>query len=112
MARVDPDVATLDELRVLADQVRSAQDAQRTAISRRDAAITAAFAAGVSPTKIARHLGLDRQLVYRISKRARQPAPSALAAGGFAVVGQQQPAEQAPPRPVGMDRDEHGGTGP
>jgi hypothetical protein len=62
------DLATLEELRQRAETVRNAQADARVAIDARDAAIAAALVAGVSPTAMARHMGLDRQLVYRIAK--------------------------------------------
>lgn len=72
LQRALADLPTLEELRRHAARARHAYAIYCSELEARDAKITAAYEVGVSPTKMARAIGLDRQLVYRIAKREQR----------------------------------------
>lgn len=59
-----------DQLRTAQEALDTAQEALTAAVRVRDAAIRSARSEGMSAASIADVLGVDRQIVYRILKRA------------------------------------------
>ena len=62
---------TLDDLRAAQEAVDVAQEALQAATRGRDAAAQAAYRNGVPVPLIAAELGVHRQIVYRIIRRAQ-----------------------------------------
>ena len=60
-----------DDLRSAQEAVDVAQEALQAATRDRDAAVQAAYAASVPVPQIAAQLGVHRQIVYRIIRRAQ-----------------------------------------
>lgn len=64
-------MATNDRLRAAQESVDVAQEALHDATTDRDAAVQAAYRNGVPVHQIAAELGVHRQIVYRIIRRAQ-----------------------------------------
>lgn len=62
---------TLDDLRAVQESLEVAQEALQAATADRDAAVQAAYRNGVPVPQIAAQLGVHRQIVYRIIRRAQ-----------------------------------------
>ncbi|WP_193104636.1 helix-turn-helix domain-containing protein [Brachybacterium sp. FME24] len=61
---------TLDHLRAAQEALDVAQEALHAATAGRDATVQSAYADGVPVPQIAATLGVHRQIVYRIIRRA------------------------------------------
>ena len=61
----------MTDLQAVQETVDAAQEALHAATRDRDAAVQAAYADGVPVPQIAQELGVHRQIVYRIIRRAQ-----------------------------------------
>ena len=64
-------MTTLDHLRAVQESLEVAQEALTAATRDRDATVQAAYRNGVPVPQIAAQLGVHRQIVYRIIRRAQ-----------------------------------------